>query len=399
MRALLSAIIFLFLILACNQDKTRTSKSLSKDVIHISEQKLENSISAYNQPGLNPRSLNENGETHFVESRDWTSGFYPGCLWYMFELTNKENFKIAAEKYTGFLAKERLNGTTHDMGFKMFCSYGNGYRLTKKNEYHDILLQSSKTLTSRFNPKVGCIRSWDHHSHVWQFPVIVDNMMNLELLMWAFSQTGDSLYYKISVSHADKTMENHFRSDYSSYHVVDYDTLTGEVIQKNTHQGFSDESAWARGQAWGLYGYTLMFRETGLERYLKQAEHIADIILSHENLPADMVPYWDFNDPEIPNAPRDASAAAVISSALFELSTFETDNQSKYYLAAEKILGSLSSEKYFAGKDAKHYFLLEHSTGNLPDNSEIDEPIIYADYYFLEALLRKKQLDNKQKLN
>lgn len=332
-----------------------------------------------------PRTL-ENGQLKLIASRDWTSGFFPGVLWMLFEYTGSAEFKAAAMANTSFMEREKFNGGTHDMGFKMYCSFGTGYRATKDDYYKDVIVQSAKTLSTRFNPVVGCIRSWDHHKDQWGFPVIIDNMMNLELLFAATRFSGDSSFYKIAVSHANTTMANHFRSDYSSYHVVDYDTATGKVVKKNTHQGFADESAWSRGQAWGLYGYTMCYRETGDRKYLQQAEKIAAFILHHPNLPKDKVPYWDFNAPNIPNEPRDASAAAVTASALYELSRYSS-HKKEYLSAAITILQSLTGN-YRSAIGENKGFLLLHSTGSKPANSEVDVPLNYADYYYLEALLR-----------
>lgn len=338
---------------------------------------------------LTPRSLNGNGELASVGPSDWCSGFFPGCLWYMYEKTGDSLWKDEAEKYTGILADQQLNSGTHDMGFKMFCSYGNGYRLTGNKEYKQILVQSAKTLITRFNPKVGCIRSWDHHSNKWKYPVIIDNLMNLELLFWATKETGDSSFCKIAEEHALTTMKNHFRADYSCYHVVDYNPETGEVISKGTHQGYADESAWARGQAWALYGYTMCYRETRNPLFLEQAKHIADFIFSNRNMPDDFIPYWDFDAPQIPNEPRDASAAAVIASALVELRCYVPGKSIDYTEKALKILDNLSA-KYRSAFGDNQGFLLAHSTGSKPHNSEVDVPLIYADYYYLEALLRCK---------
>ncbi|MFA9390633.1 MAG: glycoside hydrolase family 88 protein [Prolixibacteraceae bacterium] len=340
----------------------------------------------------NPRTV-ENGETKLVKSSDWTSGFFPGNLWNLYEYTRDEKWKDAADHFTMNIEKEKLNGRTHDMGFKMFCSFGNGYRLSSDPAYKTILLQSAKTLSTRFNPKVGCIRSWDHNSDKWDYPVIIDNMLNLELLFWASRETRDSSFYKIAVSHAETTMKNHFRDDYSCYHVVSYDTISGEPVIKGTHQGYSDESAWARGQAWGLYGFTMVYRETGDQRFLDQANRIAEFILNHPRLPKDGIPYWDFDAPGIPDEPRDASAAAVIASALYELGLYvDVETQQTYFNAADHILISLSSKKYLAKVGENHGFLLKHSVGSMPGNSEIDVPLIYADYYFLEANLRRMKI-------
>ncbi len=341
-----------------------------------------------------PRSLTPDGSLKMVPSSDWCSGFFPGCLWYMYEKTKKDYWLNYAKKYTSALVDQQWNGRTHDMGFKMYCSFGNGYRLKHDPSYRNILIQSAKTLSSRFNKKVGCIRSWDHHKNKWQFPVIIDNMMNLELLFWATRETGDSTFYNIAVSHALTTMKNHFRDDYSSFHVLDYDTLTGTVLQKNTHQGYADNSAWARGQAWALYGYTMVYRETKEKRFLFQAEHVANFILTHPNLPDDLVPYWDFDAPNIPDEPRDVSAAAIAASALFELSSFvNKESKKKYYDVADCIVNTLTT-KYRPDPSADQGYLLDHSTGSKPHGSEIDMPLIYADYYYIEAMLRKKYYAN-----
>ncbi len=345
----------------------------------------------------NPGYTNSKGELQLVPSGNWVSGFFPGCLWYLYEYSGKPEWKTYAEKFTVNEKKEQFNGTTHDIGFKIYCSYGNGYNLTKNKEYKKIIIQSAKTLSTRFNPVVGCIRSWDHHADSWEFPVIIDNMMNLELLFRATQLTGDSSYYKIAVSHADKTMENHFRKDYSTWHVVNYDTLTGKVISKETHQGYSNSSCWSRGESWALYGYTMCYRYTGDRKYLKLAQHIAHYILTNKNLPKDMVPYWDYDAPDIPNAKRDASAAAIMCSALYELSTYSGKLGAEYKKAADTILNSLSSPKYFAGIGTNNNFLLMHSVGNMPGNSQIDVPLIYADYYFLEANLRKMKIEETEK--
>ena len=340
-------------------------------------------------PLTNPRTIEPDGKLRLAPSRDWTSGFYPGELWYVYEYTGNEEWAKHARHYTDHLEREKFNGGTHDMGFKMYCSFGNGLRLTGDANYRNILLQSARTLITRYKEKVGCLRSWDHSADKWGCPVIIDNMMNLELLFWAFRESGDSIFYNIAVNHARTTIRNHFRPDYSSYHVVDYDTITGEVINKHTHQGLAHESAWARGQAWGLYGYTMCYRDTKLPEFLEQARHIENFLFTHPNMPEDLVPYWDFNAPNIPNEPRDASAAAVIASALYELSGFIPEKSADYIAKADKILESLSSSAYRSPLNENRGFLLLHSTGSKPGNSEIDAPLVYADYYFLEALLRK----------
>ncbi|MEZ0540069.1 glycoside hydrolase family 88 protein [Fibrella arboris] len=342
---------------------------------------------------VSPRTLTAEGALQAVPARDWTSGFFPGELWYLYEYTGKQEWADQARRFTARLEGEKTNAGTHDMGFKLYSSYGNGYRLTRDPAYRAVIIDAARTLSKRFKPTAGIIRSWDHHKEVWDCPVIIDNMMNLELLFAATRLTGDSTFYHLADTHARTTMKHHFRADNSSYHVVDYDTLTGKVLKKNTHQGFSDESAWARGQAWGLYGYTVCYRETKDARYLKQAEAIARFMLNHPHMPADLVPYYDFDAPGIPNEPRDVSAAAVMASALFELSTYVPG--SSYRAKAEQVIGSLA-KNYASPTGKNHGFLLLHSTG--AKTFERDVPLIYADYYYLEALLRAKKIGEKKPL-
>ncbi|ADY53611.1 glycosyl hydrolase family 88 [Pseudopedobacter saltans DSM 12145] len=336
-----------------------------------------------------PRTL-QNGKLKFVGSGDWTSGFYPGLLWYLYEYTEEQHWKDQAIKYTESLKKEQFNTSTHDLGFMMYCSYGNGYRLTNNPEYKNIIIQSAKSLTKRYNPKTKTIRSWDFSGpdKSWKFPVIIDNMMNLELLFEATKLSGDSTFYNIAITHANTTLKNHFRDDFSSYHVVDYDPETGEVRHKHTLQGYSHASAWARGQAWGFYGFLHCYKQTGNSEYLKAANSIYKYIFENPQLPRDLVPYWDYNDPNIPNAPKDASAAAITASALYDMSDLTRDM--KYKKLADKIVSNLT--KHYRSPIGKNSgFILLHSTGHLPGKSEIDVPLNYADYYYVEALLKSKK--------
>ena len=370
-----------------------STKVDAKKNLDIAKAHLTDRVAHYHNTNLFPRTVK--GDTLFsVPSRDWTSGFYPGTLWYMYDYTKDKKWEEAARQWTSGLEQEKYNTHTHDLGFMLYCSFGNGLRLTNDPGYKEILIQGAKSLTTRFNPNTGVIKSWDHAKG--QYLVIIDNMMNLELLFWATKVTGDSSFYKIAVTHANTTMKNHYRPDNSSYHVLKYDTITGEILSKQTAQGYANESAWARGQAWGLYGYTMSYRETKDKKYLDQAVKIADFYLNHRNLPADKVPYWDFNAPNIPNEPRDASAAAITASALLELCGYVKDGK-KYLNAAEQMLASLSSPAYLAKPGTNQDFILMHSTGHKPANSEIDVPLIYADYYFIEAMLRYKAIKEKKK--
>jgi rhamnogalacturonyl hydrolase YesR len=315
---------------------------------------------------------------------------------YLYEYTQNPQLLEYAKTYTARLEQEQFNKGTHDLGFMLYCSYGNGYRITGDVNYRNVLLTGAESLASRFNPVVGCIQSWGA-SKTRQYPVIIDNMMNLEFLFWASKESGNPVYRNICISHADTTVKNHFRPDFSTYHVVSYDPITGKVEKKSTAQGYSDESAWGRGQAWGLYGFTMMYRETRDEKYLNEATHIASFILNHPNLPADKIPYWDFNAPDIPTAPRDASSGAIIASALIELSGYVEETLAKSYLnVAETQLRTLSSPEYFAQDDDNCNFILKHSVGSLPAKSEVGAPTTYADYYYIEALWRYKSLQNRK---
>jgi unsaturated chondroitin disaccharide hydrolase len=338
--------------------------------------------------GKFPKSFNtKTGSLETSNSDWWCSGFYPGTLFSLYSKTHDPLLLTEGNRMLGNLEKEQFNTGTHDLGFMMFCSFGNALIVSPKPAYKNILLNSAKSLSSRFDPRVGCIRSWNGKKN--EYIVIIDNMMNLELLFWATRITGDSSYYKIAVTHANTTMKNHFRPDFSSYHVVDYDPETGAVQKKHTAQGYADESAWARGQAWGLYGYTVMYRETHDKKYLDQANHIAGFILNHPNLPKDKIPYWDFNAPQIPNALRDASAGSILSSALLELCQYSNISLGKkYFNAAETIIRSLSKSPYQSKPGTNGGFLLQHSVGHLPQKSEVDQPLTYADYYYVEAMNR-----------
>lgn len=325
-------------------------------------------------------------------SRDWTSGFYPGVLWYLYENTGSEEMLNAAEELTSRLEKEQYNKDSHDVGFVVNCSYGNGYRLTGKEEYRQILINAGNSLATRFNPTVGCTRSWRPRNN-WDFIVIIDNMMNLELLTVASSLSGDNMCYNVARTHANTTMKNHFRPDGSSYHVVNYSGETGRILSRQTAQGLNDESSWSRGQGWGLYGFTMMYRQTGDKKYLEHATKIGKYIMTHPNLPKDKIPYWDFNAPASSKTPRDASAAALMASAFIELSTYVADEDlaGQFLDLAEQMIKSLSSPAYRAKLGENHNFILKQCTAYFAKNY-INEPLSYADYYYVEALMRYKRL-------
>jgi len=323
---------------------------------------------------------------------EWCAGFWPGVLWYDYEYTKDKQVLEEAKNFTHSLKfLSHIPAYDHDLGFLVFCSYGNGYRLTKNPAYKQVILDTADTLATLFNPIVGTILSWPREVEPrnWPHNTIMDNMINLEMLFWAAKNGGNPYLYDIAVSHADKTMKCQFRPDYTSYHVAVYDTITGNLIKGVTHQGYADSTMWARGQAWAIYGYTVVYRETKDPKYLDFVQKVTDVYL--DRLPEDKVPYWDFDDPSIPDAPRDASAGAVVASALLELSTCLPNGTGKRYKdAAIEMLTSLSSDSYQSG-ESKPSFLL-HSVGHWPNHSEIDASIIYADYYYIEALLRLKRL-------
>lgn len=345
-----------------------------------------------------PWSISPDGSLHLVDAYNWVSGFFAGTLWQMYEYTNDHEWREKAVSQTWSIEEAKWHKGTHDLGFMINDSFGKAYDLTGEQSYCDVVLRASKTLISRYNPQVKAIRSWDHNAQVWKYPVIIDNMMNLEMLFRATQLTGDSVYYKVAVDHANTTLDNHFRPDASSYHVVDYDPETGDVRMKCTAQGYSDDSFWSRGQAWGLYGFTQCYQYTGDRRYLEHAENIAGFIMERPNMPADLVPYWDYKDPRVASlttseanmeCPRDASAAAITASALYLLADVtDTAKATAYRAYADRILDSLT-ELYRVAQGEKYGFLLDHSTGHLPGGGEIDVPIIYADYYYIEALMNQ----------
>lgn len=366
------------------------------------DQTLNTAVSQYSymatriEDGRFPKTYHkETDELETSNSGWWTSGFYSGTMLYLDQTLGTDTFQAEIDRSLKHLKKEQFNTSTHDLGFMMYCSYGHANRLNPSPEYKKILMNSAKSLATRYNDTVKVIRSWD--SAPWNkggeddLVVIIDNMMNLELLFWATRYSGDSTYAQIAISHANTTMKHHYRDDYSSFHEVIYDENTGEVKQQITNQGYADSSSWARGQAWGLYGYVVMYRETKDEKYLEFAKHIAEFILNHPNLPEDKVPYWDFNAPDIPDALRDSSAGTIIASALLELSDY---TQGAYFAQAKAMLETLLSPEYIAEQGTNGGFLLKHGVGNMPNNTEIDTPLSYGDYYLVEAMVRYKDMTN-----
>ncbi len=388
-------VVFISVIILLSSCSTKKAKQTDKEFCKVNLEQACKQVKLLDKEAqINnklPRTVNSKDSIHWTRAEfDWTEGFFPGTLWYCYQFSGDKQFEESARKMEDKYKSHRFYTSFHDLGFVFNCSYGNDYRLTKSDSAKQILIDAANSLITRFDSVVGCIMSWDvdkgwQAKRGWKYPVIIDNMMNLEMLFEVSKITGDDKYKNVAVSHANTTMKNHFRSDYSSFHVIDYDPETGEVRNRNTAQGYSHESAWARGQAWGLYGYTMCYRYTKDDKYLKLAEKIADFILNNKNLPKDGVPYWDFDVPDKATAPRDASAAAVIASALVELSSY---TNGKYIKNAKHILESLSSKEYKAELNKNHNFILKHSVGSIPHNNEIDVPLNYADYYYIEALIR-----------
>ncbi|MEG0788653.1 MAG: glycoside hydrolase family 88 protein [Alistipes sp.] len=389
------------LCVSCSATEPRAT--IIDENVAIAEQQIGKLVNASESTGaVRIPSTFKNGEVVYVPTDDWVSGFFAGTLWYMYELTGNEKWADDARRHTEILDSVQYLQWHHDVGFMIYDSYGNGLRLKDIEAYKKVIVTTAQSLSTRFRPAPGVLQSWDAHrgwqgERGWQCPVIIDNMMNLELLFKATALSGDSTYYNIAVSHADRTMKEHFRADNSCYHVVDYDLTTGEVRGRCTAQGYADESIWARGQAWAIYGYTICYRVTQDKRYLDHALKVCEMMFNNKNMPEDLVPYWDLDAPNIPNEPRDASSAAIIASALYELYTYtkEADLKAK----ADKIIESLSSPAYRAPVGENGGFLLMHSVGSVPHGSNIDVPLNYADYYFLEALVRKAKVEAEKPLS
>lgn len=387
----------MLLLVGCakSNNGSQAEEDYAANAVEVAKQQLGFQVKLIEDSGrfINPRTVVD-GTVQYVPADDWTSGFFPGTMFYMYDLTGNKKWLDYGVKYTETLDSIKFLKWHHDVGFMIYCSYGNALRVTNNEAYKDVIIEAAKSLSTRFRPVPGVIQSWDEDrgwqgTRGWECPVIIDNMMNLEMLFEATKYSGDSTFHKIAVSHADVTLANHFRPNWSSYHVIDYDKTTdGHVRNKHTAQGYAHESAWARGQAWAIYGFTVCYRYTKDQRYLDLVDNVYKYVFNHKNLPADMVPYWDFDAPNIPNEPRDASAAAIIASALYEAAEY---GHPEYRETADKIMKSLSSPSFLALVGTNGNFALMHSTGSIPHGHEIDVPLNYADYYYLEALTRKQK--------
>lgn len=393
-KLLLSLGVFLMTPAFCHAENNDISNVINND-INFSTRQYSLMLQQIGREGKVriPKTIDKLGRMVYIPIDDWCSGFFPGSLCYLYQLTNDKSWLLQSKRFTEALDSIQYLTWHHDVGFMIGSSYLNIYRLNPNKAYKKAIIQTAKSLCTRFRKKAGVIQSWNvdrgwQSKRGWTCPVIIDNMMNLELLFEATRLSGDSTYWKVAVSHANKTLENQFRKDGSCYHVVDYDPNNGAVLHRQTAQGYADNSAWARGQAWAVYGYTVCYRYTHDRKYLDQAVKTLNFVMQNPNLPDDLIPYWDFDAPNIPNEPRDASSAACIASALYEMNNYLPDNG--YTSLADRIIRSLSSPEYRAPLGKNGCFLLMHSVGSIPHNNEIDVPLNYADYYFLEALTRRR---------
>lgn len=385
---------------ACSSTKPETPSFIQENV-DFAKAQLGLAIDTIEASGkcLNPVTLGKDSSVYYCGYADWRSGFFPGSIWYLYELTGDSAYLPLARKYTEAIRRAENLTWHHDIGFIINCSFGNGLRLAPDTAYSNAMVQAAKSLSTRFRPNAKVIQSWDVKGNSWQSqrgwecPVIIDNMMNLELLFEATKLSGDSTFHNIAVAHADRTLAEHFRPDGSCYHVVDYSIEDGSVRHKQTAQGYADESIWSRGQAWAIYGFTICYRETKDRKYLDQALKTFHMMKNHPRMPEDLIPYWDMDAPNIPNEPRDASSASCIASALYEISTYDVPEAASYKEYADRMMESLASPAYRAQVGTNGRFLLMHSVGSIPHNSEIDVPLNYADYYFMEALKRKHDLE------
>ena len=387
------------LICSCSQKNVVKTDFVSENTAFAYKQ-IGGAIDMIEKSGkvLNPVKLNADGSVYYCDYTDWRSGFFPGSVWFLYELSVDSALLPVAKKYTEAIKEAKNLTWHHDIGFIIGCSFGNGLRLTSDQDYKEVMIKAAQSLSTRFREAPGVIQSWNvdrgwQSERGWECPVIIDNMMNLELLFEASKITGDQSFYNIAVAHADRTLAEHFRRDGSCYHVVDYSLSDGSVRHRHTAQGYSHESAWSRGQAWAIYGFTICYRETKDRRYLDQALRTFRFMKCHPNMPADKIPYWDMDAPNIPNEPRDVSTASCIASALYELSTMDILNAGIYVEYADSIMNALASSAYRSQLGENGNFLLMHSVGSIPHKTEIDVPLNYADYYFLEALKRKKDID------
>lgn len=371
--------------------------TMAPSALRYAESQLRRTADALDPLDGYPRVTASDGSWRTTSEREWTSGFFPGELWYMYQLTGDAYWRAKAEAFTAGLEPTKRMTSTHDLGFMIFDSFGAEYRLTGDDHARQVVLDASRSLATRFSPRVGAIKSWDvegatDRRRTWQYPVIVDNLMNLEMLFWAGAHGGDTAWRGMAERHAVKSAGAHVRVDGSTAHVALFDPRTGALRGTTTWQGYSDSSVWARGQAWAIYGLGTAYRETGRPDLLAGARRVADWYLAH--VTADGVPYWDFRDPAIPNAPRDASAAAIAASALLQLAQAKglpAADAARYRAGAARILVTLCSRYLTRGTGMES--IVRHAVGGKPQGVEIDVGLVYADYYLIEALMRWQGID------
>lgn len=398
-KAISFSFFFLFFLIFISCEKFRGNEIEQNQTIEeFITQQYEGLVKWGKQNSSIPRTAKNGKIKSTYNNFDWTAGFFSGSLWYIYEMTQDDSWSKEARYFQSLHKEMKHFRGSHDLGFVFNNSYGHGYRLTGEEKFLDVLIEAGDVLIERFNPIVGAIQSWDvdrgwQSQRGWTFPVIIDNMMNLEFLFRLSEWSGDEKYKNVAIAHANTTMKHFFRNDFSSFHVVDFDTINGEPLGYQTAQGYSDESSWARGQAWGLYGFISVYEFTGEKVYLDLAENIAKYYLNHSHLPSDMIPHWDLSLAPSVEVPKDASAAAIVASALIQLDKYSPNG---YLKKAKQIFSNLCSERYLAKLGENNHFLIKHSTGSVPHNEEIDVPLNYADYYFLEALYRLKELENNQ---
>ncbi len=337
--------------------------------------------------GEYPKRTFGEGAWQLTKPTEWTSGFFPGCLWLAYQLSGDSSWIEPAQEFTEGLTEQQYNTKTHDIGFMMFNSFGNGYKHNHSDDYKKIIIQSAKSLATRYNDNTKCIQSWNG-----DFQVIIDNMMNLDILFWAAKNGGGKALYNIAVTHANTTIKNHIRDDYSTFHVIVFDTVTGDVIQRKTHQGYADNSTWARGQAWGVYGFTVCFRETRDSTYLEAAINLADYFINA--LPDDFIPFWDLNLPDDYDRKfKDTSAASIFVSGLLELRKY-VQNTDRYDEVALNILTNLITKYLTKGTNSSGILLHSAYNVNSENKYDWDASTIWGDYYFLEALKRYQEFIN-----
>jgi unsaturated chondroitin disaccharide hydrolase len=292
--------------------------------------------------------VTERGAWETTEDGYWSGGFWVGMLWLTYKITGDEKYKKSAYKWLKRLeSRKNERNMLFDLGFMFFPSFVLGYEITNDDYLKSVALEAADTLSTR---------------------TIIDVMMELPLLWWAYKETGEERFFNIAYTHSKRTIEEFIREDYSTVHVIDFELETGEIIRKSTDQVYSDDSCWSRGQAWAIYGFALAYKTSKDEVFLKVAENLAEYYI--ENLPEDYVPYWDFNDPKIPNAVKDSSAAAIASSVL--LSLYESNRKERYKEVARKILNSLSSN-YLSEEDEG---ILKHGCFYKSEEMGVDESLI-----------------------